>query len=79
MSDVKEYAFPTPAGQLSQTLPGMTLRDYFAAAALTGILSYPGGEGNGSAYTNNTPAGVAESAYCYADAMIAARKSPESA
>ncbi len=41
---------------------GMTLRDYFAAAALQGILAY------------GVCDGVAEEAYNQADQMLAARK-----
>jgi hypothetical protein len=44
---------------------GMTLRDYFAAAALQGILAY---------YIDVSPAKVAKVSYEYADAMLAARK-----
>lgn len=45
---------------------GITLRDYYAAAALTGILSNPNTPAN-------TPFYVAEDAYRLADAMIEAR------
>jgi len=53
--------------------PGMTLRDYFAAHALTGILATcvydmsPGSAG---------PRSVAASAYAFADAMLAEREKP---
>ena len=49
-------------------VPGMTLRDYFAAAALTGGLldgAFP------------TPEDAAISAYEYADAMLTAREGRE--
>lgn len=47
--------------------PGMTLRDYFAGQALTGLLADPAWDG--------TPFGtVCERAYGYADAMIKARQ-----
>lgn len=46
--------------------PGMTLRDYFAAAALQGMLANPSVGGGVDAF--------AESAYEYADAMLAARE-----
>ena len=51
---------------------GMTLRDYFAAAALQGLLAAcrPGYEYTG----DNGPQRCAAEAYRYADAMIAARK-----
>ncbi len=44
----------------------MTLRDYFAAAALTGVLSHVAGFDPGSGMT----AGLC---YAYADAMLAER------
>lgn len=53
---------------------GMTLRDYFAAKALTGLLSYPGQEGRGSHHSNSTPDLTARDAYVYADAMLAHRQ-----
>lgn len=49
----------------SEMFPGMTLRDYFAAQALTGLLANPDG---GSSIGE-----VARCAYRYADAMLAAR------
>jgi len=48
---------------------GMTLRDYFAAAALQGYLASFAGLEIGSPQV----AGIAESAYDYADAMLAER------
>lgn len=82
-------AFPRPASidSTSGTLPdgdrvvpeqtGMTLRDFFAAAALTGILSWspPNVEADGDEeMAGNTNAGsAAEMAYDYADAMLARR------
>lgn len=53
-------AFP---GVLSQ---GMTLRDYFAAAALTGLVASPH-------MTEWSPANEATSAYQLADAMMLER------
>jgi len=53
----------------------MTLRDYFAAKALQGMLPYPGNEMWGS-FAEMTPKQAAESAYGYADAMLAARVKP---
>ncbi|MFA8336363.1 hypothetical protein [Burkholderia cenocepacia] len=52
---------------------GMTLRDYFAAKAMAGMLAYPGCESRGSHHNNNTPDGVATMAYEYADSMLRAR------
>lgn len=70
-------AFPVPESSssavgrgLPATNTGMTLRDYFAAAALTGILA------RGST-PNTIPAGRdtrAKTAYAWADAMMAARE-----
>jgi hypothetical protein len=58
--------FPTPAG--TQHNDGMTLRDYFAAAALHGLLS--------SIQPNQLWSGddVAVTCYRTADAMIRARE-----
>jgi hypothetical protein len=55
-------AFPTPAG--IQHNDGMTLRDYFAAAALQGLLA----DGGGASWNDD-----AKSAYLAADAMLKAR------
>jgi hypothetical protein len=55
----------------SEMYPGLSLRDYFAAAALTGILS------NVQAMRANPPllhAERAEAAYKAADAMLAERE-----
>jgi len=46
---------------------GMSLRDYFAAAALTGILSNKEGYGRSYAFAS-------DEAYQYADEMLTARK-----
>lgn len=57
---------------------GMTLRDYFAAAAMQGCLAYsyvcPA---KGNYHENSDPEGVAKSAYAYADAMLAERANHE--
>ena len=72
-------AFPRPVGDLAiggygptyETIPaqdGMSLRDYFAAAALQGMLSdydFHGGLSDEK---------LAKAAYSQADAMLAARK-----
>lgn len=52
--------------------PGMSLRDYFAAAALQGILASYAGPDCG--LPNDDTAAVR--AYDYADAMLKARKDP---
>jgi hypothetical protein len=57
---MNEPAFPTPTHNLQND--GMTLRDYFAAKAMLGILF----EGLNEAET-------AENAYAIADAMLSAR------
>lgn len=63
-------AFPvTPtdrSGQIADTEMGMSLRDYFAAKALQGILA--GGAINTGIKSKS------ETAYAYADAMLEARK-----
>lgn len=58
-------AFPVPETDQNYYQSGMTLRDYFAAAALTGL--HAGCEGAFSA------AHMAEMAYAQADAMITER------
>lgn len=56
------------------SVPAMTLRDVFAAAALTGCLAYSRiNPMRGNYHENATPDQVAESVYQYADAMLAAR------
>lgn len=67
-------AFPRPLGvshggvgehqYVNDEQDGMTLRDYFAAAALTGMVSFLGDVGAGN---------TATFAYEYADAMLKAR------
>jgi hypothetical protein len=62
----KEYAFPRTPGHEHPTYTGMTLRDYFAAKAMQGIMSDP-----------NLSIGmtkIADWAYAQADAMMEARK-----
>ena len=65
------YAFPRAATETNnpnmffEPQEGMTLRDYFAASALQGILAY---------YIDVSPAKVAKVSYEYSDAMLAARK-----
>ena len=55
---------PQPV-QFTVREPRATLRDQFAMAALTGLLSDP---------TSSGPKGCATAAYLYADAMMEARK-----
>jgi hypothetical protein len=72
-----EPAFPVPVGERefwdreeNGSPNGMSLRDYFAAAALQGLLAHLIGDiianGNASKYAGR--------AYQYADAMLTARK-----
>ena len=51
---------------------GMSLRDYFAAKALQGMMSYPGNESWGD-FARMSAGDAATQAYNYADAMLAAR------
>ena len=51
--------------------PGMSLRDYFAAAALRGMLSHDGWRDWGQ------PNGLAKASYGFADAMLAERDKRE--
>lgn len=68
-------AFPIPGLQDDQDFNGMTLRDYFAAKALTALISVVLTDGaethDGQPVSEET---MAEQAYCFADAMIAARE-----
>lgn len=64
---------PVPPG-FSETIiaSGMTLRDYFAAKAMQGLLAHPHCKPVGPNFTETTNC-VATEAYAVADAMIAAR------
>jgi hypothetical protein len=58
--------------------PGMTLRDYFAAAALQGHLAYSHyNESWGDYHNNGSNEDLAKRCYEFADAMIAARATGE--
>ena len=61
---MNEPAFPN--GWMPES--GMTLRDYFAAAALTGLM-----EASGAMHDKE----IAEWAYKFADAMLTAREPQE--
>jgi hypothetical protein len=52
---------------------GMTLRDYFAAKAMQGLMSRVD-HGNGDCVTNASADDVAGYAYCIANAMMKARE-----
>ena len=74
--DTGGSAFPAPfwSNEKMRYLDeGMTLRDYFAAQALTGIIA--GWNVNSPDCTFNPPAFAAR-AYIVADAMIAERNKP---
>lgn len=58
-------AFPTPDFHLAHER-GMSLRDYFAAAALTGLLAH-------ERYGSESPNKLADYAYDQADMMLARR------
>jgi hypothetical protein len=58
-------AFPSP--KIPTEVPGMTLRDYFAAHALAGLL------GSDLDVSGWAPEHMAERVYRVADAMLAAR------
>lgn len=64
-----EYKNPD-GGTKFKNETGMTLRDYFAAKAMQGIIS----SSNNSCFQHGGKDGVAYWAYKYADAMLEARK-----
>lgn len=76
-------AFPRPSGEAvdmignhfwPQAQEGMSLRDYFAAAALQGMLAYSYvNPQSGNYHENCTATAAANTAFDFADAMIAAR------
>lgn len=63
-------AFPVPATELHGTDTGMTLRDYFAAKAMQGILANPAQLDN---VNDKSAEWVSRDAYQMADAMLKAR------
>lgn len=68
-----EPAFPSPIGEYEGGrtrcgVTGMTLRDYFAAKVLQGLLAC------GEAHDEHTSMVTAGAAYKMADAMLAARE-----
>ena len=65
-------AFPGFIDQFGKKNPeGMTLRDYFAAKAMQGLIASPRGTPNGADATDTY---YAEMAYLMADAMLAERE-----
>lgn len=53
---------------------GMTLRDYFAAKAMQGMMSFPGTEAMGNYHNNCDTSDMASEAYRIADAMLKERE-----
>lgn len=75
-------AFPVPGLQQHEEFNGMTLRDYFAAKAMQGMLAVPDNQRYGDRSDKSLSVeqwqqwcvtGVVEHAYRVSDAMIAAR------
>ena len=64
MSKIKNGGSAFPRGEI-QSAPGMTLRDYFAAKALQGMLA------DGKGWEQEE---IVETAYRVADAMLRARE-----
>lgn len=60
-----------PAGDVYPGFSGMSLRDWFAGQALTGLIAHPSAEGSVQSIT--------QWAYDYADAMLAARAAAKEA
>lgn len=71
-------SFPSPVGiydgKTGGAVRGITLRDYFAAKALQGLLAHPDCMEVGPAHEDITN-GVVSEAYFVADAMLRARQS----
>jgi len=66
---------PSMGGYGTGSGPGLSLRDYFAATALNGVLSHSYCDpSSGTALNNSTPENNARFAYRIADAMLAARQ-----
>ena len=64
-------AFPMPASENNREWYGMSLRDYFAAKAMQGILA--GVLADGSRFDTDGASHAADAAYKVADAMLAER------
>ena len=61
-------------GDIARSFGGVTVRDYFAAKALQGLLAGSQITGNGG-LDNWRESHMADFAFCLADAMLEARKS----
>lgn len=69
------YEYDGQGNVLPYQAGGLSLRDYFAAKALNGLLSYSYcNPATGNYIENCGPAGVASAAYGYADEMLKARQ-----
>ncbi len=66
MSRANFVAFPVPGLQDDETFNGLTIREYFAAMAMQGLLAQ---EAEGWSYSD--PAKLAKAAVARADALIA--------
>jgi hypothetical protein len=71
MNDIKDGG---PAFPVSDIWKGMTLRDYFAAQAMQGLLSDPDTARNVRVARRLLDEAVADMAYMFADAMIARKE-----
>lgn len=71
MKDDGGQAFPLSGPMIAA--PGMTLRDYFAAAAVTGLLAHPRCNEVGPGYEEITRC-IARESYAVADAMLKGRE-----
>ena len=69
---MNERAFPTGTG-VTPYNPGMTLRDYFAAKALQGLLANPKLQKEILAQGGCVSGWIETSAYAFADEMLKAR------
>lgn len=69
MSKNNPFAFPSEEGAI-ELRSGMTLRDYFAAKAMSTLLQKISGVSGCNRYEYR----IAEEAYIFADAMLKARQ-----
>lgn len=72
-------AFPAMGNDMSGHgmighVPGMTLLDYFAGQALSGLMAYPGDDRRGSWNNNASDECVASKAYELAATMLAEKE-----
>jgi hypothetical protein len=69
LHDARDFPVKT-VDELNRLMSGMTLRDYFAAKAMQGLIA---GSGDANGDVEYGDAAVAKSAYAMADAMLHAR------